>query len=66
MRGRGMVASRCMVSVVTWLCVLLAGDVWAAPAAAYKPEGEMRWAFLVIHLAEWDRATGGGAGADVD
>ena len=44
MRKRGMVAPRFMLRVATWLCVLLVGGLLATPAAAYKPEGEMRFA----------------------
>jgi hypothetical protein len=47
MRRRGKVAYRLTLSLVTCLCVLLAGDVLAAPAAAYTPAGEMRWALYV-------------------
>src|SRR3989454_4803328 len=36
-----------------WLCVLLASGVWAGPAAAYKPEGEMRWALYVTISPAW-------------
>src|ERR671932_1695645 len=53
MTRRGIVARRSMVSVAIWLCVLLAGDVLAAPAAAYKPEGEMRWALYVTISPAW-------------
>jgi peptide/nickel transport system substrate-binding protein len=53
MRGRGIVALWFMLSVATWLGVLLAGDVLAAPAAAYKPEGEMRWALYVTISPAW-------------
>ena len=35
---RRTVVPRFMLSIATWLCVLLAGGLWA-PAAAYKPEG---------------------------
>jgi hypothetical protein len=89
MSKRGMGAPRFMLSVATWLCVLLAGGLLATPAAAYKPEGELRWALyvtispawfdpaqvavaggtpfcLALHLAQWDRRVGRGAGADVD
>ena len=53
MRKRGMVAPRFMLSVATWLCVLLAGGLWATPAAAYKPEGEMRYALYVTISPAW-------------
>src|SRR5262245_52476265 len=53
MRRRGMVAPRFLWSVVTWLCVLLAGGFWATPATAYKPEGEMRWALYVTISPAW-------------
>src|SRR5919108_6610409 len=53
MSGRGMVTLRFILSVATWLCILLAGDVLAAPAAAYKPEGEMRWALYVTISPAW-------------
>ena len=39
MRKRGMVAPWFMLSVATWLCVLLVGGLLATPTAAYKPEG---------------------------
>src|SRR5262249_5705713 len=50
---RRTVAPRFMLSIATWLCVLLAGDVWAEPAAAYKPEGEMRFALYVTISPAW-------------
>src|ERR671919_2030752 len=53
MRGRGSVATRCMVSVVTWLCAWLASTCLAAPAATHKPEGEMRWALYVTISPAW-------------
>jgi len=46
-------ARQYFVSVTTWLCVLLAGGFWATPAAAYKPEGEMRWALYVTISPAW-------------
>jgi peptide/nickel transport system substrate-binding protein len=42
-----------MWRVVPWLCVLLAGNFLAAPAAADKPEGEMRWALYVTISPAW-------------
>jgi hypothetical protein len=53
MRGRGMVAPPRLLRLVTWLCVLLASSFVAAPAAAYKPEGEMRWALYVTIAPAW-------------
>ena len=53
MRQRGMVAPRFLLSVATWLCILLAGGFWATPATAYKPEGEMRWALYVTISPAW-------------
>src|ERR671937_358650 len=53
MRGREIVAPRFILSVATWLCVMLAGNVLAAPAAAYKPAGEMRWALYVTISPAW-------------
>src|SRR5712691_3606581 len=53
MRGRGMVAPQCLLRVVTCLWVLLASGFLAAPAAAYKPEGEMRWALYVTISPAW-------------
>ena len=50
---RGIVAPRCMLSLAMWLYVLLAGGVWAGPAAAYKPEGEMRFALYVTISPAW-------------
>lgn len=47
------VVPRFIVSFVAWLCVLCAGGVWTAPAAAYKPEGEMRWALYVTISPAW-------------
>ena len=53
MHRRGKVAYRLTLSLVTCLCVLLAGDVLAAPAAAYMPAGEMRWALYVTISPAW-------------
>jgi peptide/nickel transport system substrate-binding protein len=53
MSRRGRVALWLMVSVATWLCVLLTGGALAAPAAVYKPEGEMRWALYVTISPAW-------------
>jgi hypothetical protein len=53
MRGRRIMAPRCMVSLAIWLCVMLAGHFLAAPAAADKPEGEMRWALYVTISPAW-------------
>src|SRR5438093_5938544 len=53
MRGRGMVTSQCLWRVVTCLGILLASSFLAAPAAAYKPEGEMRWALYVTISPAW-------------
>src|SRR5499433_2130858 len=50
---RRSIVPRCMLSVAMWLCVLLAGGVWAGPAAAYKPEGEMRLALYVTLSPAW-------------
>jgi len=50
---RGFVVPRCMLSVAMWLCILVAGGVWVAPAAAYKPEGEMRFALYVTISPAW-------------
>ena len=50
---RGIVAPRFMLSIATWLCVLLAGGLWATPVAAYKPEGEMRFALYVTISPAW-------------
>jgi peptide/nickel transport system substrate-binding protein len=48
-----MVAPRSLLRVATWLCVLLAGGLLATPAAAYKPEGELRWALYVTISPAW-------------
>ena len=53
MRRGGGVAPRVLLSVATWLCVILGSDVLAAPAAPYKPEGEMRWALYVTISPAW-------------
>jgi hypothetical protein len=50
---RRTVAPRSMVSIATWLCVLLVSGFWATPAAAYKPEGEMRFALYVTISPAW-------------
>jgi peptide/nickel transport system substrate-binding protein len=47
------VAARLLLSIATWLCVLLAGGLWATPADAYKPEGEMRFALYVTISPAW-------------
>ena len=47
MRRGGSIAPRLLLSVATWLCVILGSDALAAPAAPYTPEGEMRWALYV-------------------
>ena len=58
-----MVARQYLVSVTMWLCILLAGGLSAIPAAAYKPEGEMRWALYVTISPAWlDPARSGGVG----
>ena len=53
MHKRGMVAPRFMLSVAAWVCVLLACGLLATPAAAYKPEGEMRFALYVTISPAW-------------
>lgn len=54
MRGRRMAVSRSMMHLVTCLgIVLLTGVFLAAPASAYKPEGEMRWALYVTISPAW-------------
>jgi peptide/nickel transport system substrate-binding protein len=53
MRRRGHVAPRLTLSVVTCLCILLARDALAAPAAADTPAGEMRWALYVTISPAW-------------
>jgi len=50
---RRTVAPRSMVSIATWLCVLLVSGFWATPAAAYKPAGEMRFALYVTIAPAW-------------
>ena len=50
---RSIVVPRSMLSVVIWLGILLAGGIWAGPAAAYKPEGEMRFALYVTISPAW-------------
>src|SRR5712691_8248150 len=50
---RRTIAPRFMLSIATWLCVLLACGLWATPAAAYKPEGEMRFALYVTIAPAW-------------
>ena len=53
MRKRELIVPRFLLNVATWLCVLLAGNCLAAPAAAYKPEGELRWALYVTISPSW-------------
>src|SRR5438093_8100727 len=53
MRGRRVVSPWCMLSIVTCLGVLLAGNVRAESAAPYKPEGEMRFALYVTISPAW-------------
>jgi peptide/nickel transport system substrate-binding protein len=53
MSGRRIIALRCLVGIATWLCALHTGISLAAPAAAYKPEGEMRWALYVTISPAW-------------
>ena len=50
---RRSVVPRFIISVTVWLGVLCAGGVWAGPAAAYKPEGEMRFALYVTISPAW-------------
>src|SRR5262245_32644815 len=50
---RRTVAPQFMLSIATWLCVLLTGGLLATPAAAYKPEGEMRFALYVTISPAW-------------
>ena len=45
MRGQRIKASRLVLTVVLWSCVLT-----AAPASAQAPEGEMRWALLFLYV----------------
>ena len=53
MRMSRTVVPQFMLSIATWLCVLLASSLWATPAAAYKPEGEMRFALYVTISPAW-------------
>ena len=53
MSKREVGAPRFMLSVATWLCVLLAGGLLTIPATAYKPEGEMRFALYVTISPAW-------------
>ena len=50
---RRTVAPQFVLSIATWLCVLLASGFWATPAAAYKPEVEMRFALYVTISPAW-------------
>jgi peptide/nickel transport system substrate-binding protein len=50
---RRTVAPQFVLSIATWLCVLLASGFWATPAAAYKPEGEMHFALYVTISPAW-------------
>src|SRR5215468_6270996 len=50
---RRTVTLRLMLSVATWLSVLFASGFVATPAAAYKPEGEMRFALYVTIAPAW-------------
>lgn len=42
--------SRFLLRAFIWVCLL---GVCAVPATAYKPEGEMRWAFYVTIVPAW-------------
>ncbi|MGH8059233.1 MAG: ABC transporter substrate-binding protein, partial [Candidatus Entotheonellia bacterium] len=53
MSGRGIVARGFVLAITTWVCLLQASDVLGAPAATYKPEGEMRWALYVTISPAW-------------
>jgi peptide/nickel transport system substrate-binding protein len=53
MSNREIVAPRCLLSIAMWLCVWLAGGLLSTPAAAYKPEGELRWALYVTISPAW-------------
>jgi peptide/nickel transport system substrate-binding protein len=46
-----MIVPQCLLSVVAWLCVLLAGTM--PVVAADKPEGEMRWALYITISPAW-------------
>jgi len=48
MRGQRIKASRLVLTVILWSCVLT-----AAPASAQAPEGEMRWALYVTISPTW-------------
>jgi peptide/nickel transport system substrate-binding protein len=42
-----------ILAIIGYLCPLLAGNVAAAAAPPYKPEGEMRWALYVTISPAW-------------
>jgi peptide/nickel transport system substrate-binding protein len=50
---RKKVAPKVMSNFSVWLCVLLIGSCLTGPAAAYKPEGEMRSALYVTISPAW-------------
>jgi peptide/nickel transport system substrate-binding protein len=53
MSERTIAAARFIVRVAIWLCVLLVGGFLVTPAAADKPDGEMRWALYVTISPAW-------------
>jgi peptide/nickel transport system substrate-binding protein len=53
MRGRRSMVLGFMIAIIGCLCPLLAGNVAAATALSYKPEGEMRWALYVTLSPAW-------------
>jgi peptide/nickel transport system substrate-binding protein len=51
-KGRKVIALGFWLALTSWLCTLLAGNLFAA-APAYVPEGEMRWAVYVTISPAW-------------
>ena len=53
MRGRQSLVLGFILAMIGCLCPLFAGNVVAAAAPPYKPEGEMRWALYVTISPAW-------------
>jgi peptide/nickel transport system substrate-binding protein len=53
MRDRQRMLLTFILAIIGSLCPLLAGNVAAAAAPPYKPEGEMRWALYVTISPAW-------------
>ena len=60
MRGRQSVVLGFMLAIIGWLCPLLAGNVAAAAALPYKPEGGDALGVIRDHLPRVVRSRAGG------